>query len=59
VPTLLANSVEKTLLENEVINIFEDDFQRIGEEEVALEQGAHTVLQVGADVDDSQRMAFS
>ncbi|KAJ3055753.1 WD repeat-containing protein 63 [Rhizophlyctis rosea] len=36
---------EKALQQNNMIDIFDDDYQNLGEEDVALEQGAHTYLQ--------------
>ncbi|KAJ3039952.1 WD repeat-containing protein 63 [Rhizophlyctis rosea] len=36
---------EKALQQNNMVDIFEDDYQNLGEEDMTLEQGAHTYLQ--------------
>ncbi|KAJ3291525.1 WD repeat-containing protein 63 [Borealophlyctis nickersoniae] len=36
---------EKALRQNSIMDIFEDDYQNLGEEDMTLEQGAHTYLQ--------------
>ncbi|KND04124.1 uncharacterized protein SPPG_01562 [Spizellomyces punctatus DAOM BR117] len=36
---------EKALQQNSIVNIFQDDYQELGEEDVTLEQGPHTYLQ--------------
>ncbi|KAJ3315591.1 WD repeat-containing protein 63 [Boothiomyces sp. JEL0838] len=41
----ISTRLEETLQQNEMINIYEDDYINLGEEEVAIEQGSHTILQ--------------
>ncbi|KAJ3305744.1 WD repeat-containing protein 63 [Kappamyces sp. JEL0829] len=41
----VSSRFEEYLQHNEVMNIFENDYQNLGEEEMALDQGVHTILQ--------------
>ncbi|KAJ3326149.1 WD repeat-containing protein 63 [Boothiomyces sp. JEL0866] len=41
----ISTRLEQSLQQNEMINIYEDDYINLGEEEVAIEQGSHTILQ--------------
>ncbi|KAI9002305.1 WD40-repeat-containing domain protein [Gaertneriomyces semiglobifer] len=36
---------EKAIQQNSIVDIFQDDYQEMGEEEATLEQGSHTYLQ--------------
>ncbi|KAI9189737.1 hypothetical protein H9P43_001170 [Blastocladiella emersonii ATCC 22665] len=42
---IAADKLEKVLLQNTVMNIFQNDFVQLGEEEHALDQGTHSSLQ--------------
>ncbi|KAJ3272283.1 WD repeat-containing protein 63 [Terramyces sp. JEL0728] len=41
----ISTRLEQSLQQNEIINIYDDDYINLGEEEVAIEQGSHTILQ--------------
>ncbi|KAJ3141403.1 WD repeat-containing protein 63 [Physocladia obscura] len=41
----VADSFDKVLQQNSILNIFLDDFKELGEEDIAFEKGTHSVLQ--------------